>query len=113
MTVTAVVAAVTVVAGVPAAVTAVAAVPAAVTAVAAVPAVVAVPAVTVVPAVAAVAVTVAAVAATVKSAPTRWADRQLMKTRQRARTTRAMLMRHETSTPCLSRSSCPSPRCPR
>ena len=35
----------------------------------------------------------AAVAATVKSAPTRWADRQLMKTRQRARTTRAMLMR--------------------
>jgi hypothetical protein len=41
----------------------------------------------------AVAVTVTAVAATVKSAPTRWADRQLMKTRQRARTTRAMLMR--------------------
>ena len=52
-----------------------------------------VPAVTVVPAVPAVAVTVAAVAATVKSAPTRWADRQPMKTRQRARTTRAMLMR--------------------
>ena len=77
MTVTAVVAALTVVAGVPAAVTVVAAVPA----VPAVPAVV--------PAV----VTVAAVAATVKSAPTRWADRHLMKTRQRARTTRAMLMR--------------------
>ena len=45
--------------------------------------------VTVVPAVPAV----PAVAATVKSAPTRWADRHLMKTRQRARTTRAMLMR--------------------
>ena len=44
---------------------------------------------TVVPAVPAV----PAVAATVKSAPTRWADRHLMKTRQRARTTRAMLMR--------------------
>jgi hypothetical protein len=35
-----------------------------------------------------------AVAATVKNAPTRWADRQLMKIRQRAHTTRAMLMRH-------------------
>jgi hypothetical protein len=34
-----------------------------------------------------------AVAATVKNAPTRWADRQLMKIRQRAHTTRAMLMR--------------------
>ncbi len=34
-----------------------------------------------------------AVAATVKNAPTRWADRQLMKIRQRARTTRAMPMR--------------------
>ena len=45
--------------------------------------------VTVVPAVPAV----PAVAATVKSAPTRWADRHLMKTRQRARTTRAMPMR--------------------
>ena len=37
---------------------------------------------------------VTAVAATVKNAPTRWADRQLMKIRQRAHTTRAMLMRH-------------------
>jgi hypothetical protein len=35
-----------------------------------------------------------AVAATVKNAPTRWADRQLMKIRQRACTTPAMPMRH-------------------
>jgi hypothetical protein len=35
-----------------------------------------------------------AVAATVKNAPTRWADRQLMKIRQRAHTTPAMPTRH-------------------
>jgi hypothetical protein len=39
-----------------------------------------------------------AVAATVKNAPTRWADRQLMKIRQRAHTTPAMPMRDQTCT---------------
>ena len=42
-----------------------------------------------------------AVAATVNNAPTRWADRQLMKIRQRAHTTPAMPMRDQTCSPCL------------
>ena len=37
-------------------------------------------------------------AATVKNAPTRWADRRPMKIRQRARTTPAMPMRLQTCT---------------